>query len=121
MSLTGHEASPEKLEVPTVQIVCRHLANIIDSVSEVLKICHAGLPRSPQLDQMREGGLEDQTAVILGNLEVLVNDKLPAVSTALRAMSSSASSPRGAGPIFPLKTHICRKHRRTEATKCLFH
>jgi hypothetical protein len=85
--LTGDEASPEKLEVPTVQAVCRHLANIVDSVSEVLKICHAGLPRSPQLDQMREGGLfEDQTAVILGDLEVLVNDKLPAVSTALRAM-----------------------------------
>jgi hypothetical protein len=89
--LTGDEASTEKLEIPTVQALCRHLASIVDSVSEVLKICHAGLPRSPQLDQMREAGLEeDQTAAILGDIEVLVNDRLPAVSSTLRAMSSSA-------------------------------
>lgn len=89
MNLTGLEASPEKLEVPTVQAICRHLATIVDSMSEILKICHAGLPRSPQLDQMREGGLEDQTAAILGDIEVLVNDRLPAVSTTLRGMSSA--------------------------------
>lgn len=91
MKLTGNEASAEKIEVPTVQAISRYLANIVESVSEVLKICHASLPKSPQLDQMREAGLEgDQTAAILGDIEVLVNDRLPAVSTILRGMSSSA-------------------------------
>jgi hypothetical protein len=89
--LTENETSAEKIEVPTVQAVCRHLATIVDSVSEVLKICHAGLPKSPQLEQMRESGLEeDQVAAILGDIEVLVNDRLPTVSTILRGMSSSA-------------------------------
>ncbi len=89
MKLTGNEASPEKLEVPTVQAVCRHLADIVDSVSEVLKIFHAGLPKSPQLEPPQEGE-EDQTAAILGDIEVLVNERLPSVSTILRGMSSSA-------------------------------
>jgi hypothetical protein len=87
--LTGNEVSPDKIDVSTVQKIAGLLAQIVDSTSEILTICHSGLPRSPQLPQMIEGSIPaDLSAAILGDIEVLVNDTLADASKILRGMES---------------------------------
>jgi hypothetical protein len=93
--LTGDEVSPDKIDVSTAQRIAGILAQIVDLTSEILIICHSGLPRSPQLSQMIEGSIPaDLSAAILGDIEVLVNDTLAEVSKILRGIESGE---RGAG------------------------
>ena len=91
--LTGDEFSPDKIDASAVQRIAGQLAQILDSTSEILKICHAGLPRSPQLEQVHEGSFpSDLSSTLRGDIEVLVNETLPDASRILRKMESGGKA-----------------------------
>jgi hypothetical protein len=88
-TLSGSETTTPPVDPRFVQEIAEQMAVVVESLAEMLTLCHARLPVPPNQKEMLEGNEPYDVATDLkGGIECLVNDTLAHSARILREMGT---------------------------------
>jgi hypothetical protein len=89
--LTGDEIAPTEIDPAKVRVIAGALAQLLFGVSDLLALCHSSLGMPAEADLMSDEGVPPPLQVQLrGDIEILVNETLPAAIKILGEIASES-------------------------------